>query len=133
MAVTTVEPSGGVVDLIKQNTDERRWLLENPSEMLTKASLLMLWYPVAQVVWLDSHVVVFSTCGLQTARVVYCETLPLRTHCGCLRSVVRCSILLCRIYGWAVVIFVSLLVDYLLVTVRGLATVESPQPIAQEM
>src|SRR4029434_10787031 len=67
MPDTTVEPSGGVVGLIQRNTDDGRCLLENPSEMLTKAALLVL-YPAAQVLWLDSHVVVFSSCGLQTAK-----------------------------------------------------------------
>ena len=42
MPDTTVEPSGGTVGLIQQNTDEGRCLLENPSEMLTKVALLML-------------------------------------------------------------------------------------------
>ena len=37
--------------------------------MLTKAALLLL-YPAAQVLWLGSHVVVFSSCELQTAHVV---------------------------------------------------------------
>ena len=58
MPDNTVEPSGGVVGLIQQNTDEGRCLLENPSEMLTKAALLLLLYPAAQVLWLGSHVVV---------------------------------------------------------------------------
>ena len=39
---TTVEPSGGVMGLIQQNTDEGRCLLDNPSEILTEASLLLL-------------------------------------------------------------------------------------------
>ena len=42
MPDTIVELSGSVVGLIHQNTDERRCLLENPSEMLTKVALLML-------------------------------------------------------------------------------------------
>ena len=42
MPDTIVELSGSVVGLIHQNTDERRCLLENPSEMLTKATLLLL-------------------------------------------------------------------------------------------
>ena len=75
---TTIEPSGGVVGLIQRNTDEGRCLLENPSEMLTKSALLMMLYPAAQVLWLGSHVVVFSTCGLQTAPVLYCEGGPLQ-------------------------------------------------------
>ena len=58
MPDNTVEPSGGVVGLIQQNTDEGRCLLENPSEMLTKAALLLLLYPAAQVLWLGSYVVV---------------------------------------------------------------------------
>ena len=53
--------------LIQRNTDERRGLLENPCEMLTKAALLM--YTAPQVLWLGSHVV-FSGCELQTAHVV---------------------------------------------------------------
>ena len=43
---TTVEPFGGVVGLIQRNTDEGKCLLENPSEILTKAALLML-FPAA--------------------------------------------------------------------------------------
>lgn len=38
----TVEPLGGVVCLIHGNTEEGRCQLEKPSEMLTKASLLLL-------------------------------------------------------------------------------------------
>ena len=68
MPDTTVEPSGGVMGLIQWNTNEGRCLLENPSEMLMKAALLVL-YPAAQVLWLGSHFV-FSTCELQTAHVV---------------------------------------------------------------
>ena len=48
----TVEPSVGVVGLIQRNTDEGRCLLENLSEMLTKAALLLLFYPAVQVLWL---------------------------------------------------------------------------------
>ena len=48
----TVEPSGGVVGLIQRNTDEGRCLLENLSEMLTKAALLLLLYPATQVLCL---------------------------------------------------------------------------------
>ena len=44
-------------------------LIENPSEILTKVALLLL-YPAAQALWLGSYVVMFSTCGLQTAHVV---------------------------------------------------------------
>ena len=69
MPDTTVEPSGGVMRLIHRKTDEGRCLLENPSEMLMKAALLMLLCPAAQVLWFGSHVM-FSTCGLQTASVV---------------------------------------------------------------
>ena len=39
---TTVEPSGGVVGLIQQITDEGRCLLENSSELLKRAALLLL-------------------------------------------------------------------------------------------
>ena len=35
---TTVEPSGGAMGLIQQNTDEGK-----PSEMLTKAALLLFY------------------------------------------------------------------------------------------
>lgn len=61
--------------LIQLNIDRGRCLLENPSEMLTKAALLLLllFYPAAQVLWLGSHVVVFSSCG----------------H-ACLQSIVHC-------------------------------------------
>ena len=38
---STVEPPGGVVGLIQRNTDKERWLLDNHSEMLTNASLLL--------------------------------------------------------------------------------------------
>ena len=78
---TTVEASRGVPGLIQRNAEEGRWLLETPSEMLTKAALLLLllsflllfllYYPAAQVIWLGSHVVVFSRCGLQTVHVVH--------------------------------------------------------------
>ena len=47
---TTVEPSGGVLGLIQRNTEEGRM---NPSEMGTKAALLLL-YPAAQDLWLGS-------------------------------------------------------------------------------
>ena len=63
---SNVEPSGEVMGLIQRNTDEKH-LLENPSETLPKATLMMMLYPAAQVLWLGSHVVVFSTCELQTA------------------------------------------------------------------
>ena len=65
-----VGPSGGVVGLIQRNTDEGRCPLENPSEMLMREALLLLLYPAAQVLWLGSLVVVFSTCELQTGHVV---------------------------------------------------------------
>ena len=39
---TTVDPSGGAVGLIQQNTIEGSRPLDNPSEMLTKALLLLL-------------------------------------------------------------------------------------------
>src|SRR4029434_10951065 len=42
MPDNTVEPSGGVVGLIQLNTDEGRCLLENPSEMLTKGSFVVV-------------------------------------------------------------------------------------------
>ena len=67
---TTVEPSGGAVGLIQQNTDEGRCLLENPNVLLTKAALFDESYPAAQVLWLGTHVVVLSTCGFQAAHVV---------------------------------------------------------------
>ena len=93
MPDNTVEPSGGVVGLIQLNNDEGRCCLGHPSEMLTKAALLLLLYPAAQVLWLGSHVVMFSTCGLQTYG----------SCCGFIQLVVRCCcILLCRIYSWAV-------------------------------
>ena len=41
---TTVEPSGCVIGLIQQNTDEGRCPLDNPSVMLTKAALLLLGF-----------------------------------------------------------------------------------------
>ena len=64
-------PSGSTVGLLKQNTEEGRCLLEKKnSEMVPKAALSMFLYPAAQVLWLGSHVVVFSTCGLQTVHVV---------------------------------------------------------------
>ena len=63
---TTVEPSEGVMGQIQQNTDEGRCLLENPSEILTNAALLIMMYPAAQVLWF-SHVVVFSACGSMLA------------------------------------------------------------------
>ena len=75
MPDTTVEPSGGVVGLNKWHTDERRCLLENPSEMLTKADLLLLLYPAAQDLWLDTHSVVLSTCWLNTVHVVLYSTV----------------------------------------------------------
>ena len=55
---TNVEPPGGVVGL-----------LENTSEMLSKAALLSSCL-AAKVLWLGNHVVVFSSCGLQTVHVV---------------------------------------------------------------
>ena len=42
MPDTTVEPFGGVVGLIQQTTGDRSCPLENASEILTKASLLLL-------------------------------------------------------------------------------------------
>ena len=115
MPHTTVDSSGGVVGLIQWNTDEGRCLLENPSEMLTKAALLVL-YPAAQVLWLDSHVVVFSSCGLQIMHVVLWRRVftdpgynMWRVFCGCHQPVVRCCcILLLCIYDWAVVILLRL-------------------------
>ena len=65
---TTVKPSGGVVGLIQRNTDEGRCLLENPSENAHEGSFIciyLLLYPAAQVLRLDSHVVVFSTCTVK--------------------------------------------------------------------
>ena len=47
---TTVEPPGGVVGLIQQSTYEGRCPLDNPCEMLTKASLLLLVVVVVVVV-----------------------------------------------------------------------------------
>ena len=38
----TVEPPGGVVGLIQQSTYEGRCSLDNPCEMLTKASFLLV-------------------------------------------------------------------------------------------
>src|SRR4029434_8704525 len=67
---TTVEPSGGVMGLIQQNTDVGRCLLENPSGMLTLTTVLLLLHPAAQVVWLGNHIVVFSTLWLQTRHVL---------------------------------------------------------------
>ena len=43
MQDTTVEPSGGVVGLIQQSTDEGRCLLGN---LLTKAALLLMYSAV---------------------------------------------------------------------------------------
>ena len=59
MPDTVVERPGRVVGLIQLNTDEGKCLLENPSESLTKAALLLLLllYPAAQVLWLGSHFV----------------------------------------------------------------------------
>ena len=45
-----IEPSGGVVGLIQRNTNEGRCPLENPSEMLKQASLLLLIIGVMVVV-----------------------------------------------------------------------------------
>ena len=50
--------------------------VENPSEMHTKtALLLLLLYPAAQIIWLGSHVVVFSPCGIQTVHVARVRTV----------------------------------------------------------
>ena len=50
------------------------------------------------------HVVVFSTCGLQTAHLATCDVC-----CGCHHPVVNWyCVLLRRIYGWAVAILVRL-------------------------
>ena len=75
MPHTTVDSSGGGVGLIQQNTDEERCLHENPSEMLTKAALLLL-YPAAQVLWLDCHVAVFNSCGLHCSGWLSLEPHP---------------------------------------------------------
>lgn len=67
MPGTTVGPSGDVVGLIQRNTDEERCLLENPTEMLTKAILL---------IWLCPDVVVYSTSGLQTVYIPLVTAIP---------------------------------------------------------
>ena len=125
---TTVEPSGAVMGLIQQNTDVGRCLLENPSGMLTLTTVLLLLHPAAQVVWLGNHVVVFSTCGLQTAHVVQRK----RAHVAavssqlCIAVVSYCSGSmvgqLLYWYGY----------EHLHVTVGRLAAVGSLQPIAQQ-
>ena len=98
MPDTTVKPSGGAVGLIQRNTDEGKYLLENSSEMLTKADVLMLLYPAAQVLWLGNHVVVFSTCGLQTCMLFY-EGEPLGILNVAVVAVSSCVLLLCLWLG----------------------------------
>ena len=44
LADTTVEPSGGVVGLMQQNTDEGQCPLDNSSEMLMKTSLVLVLF-----------------------------------------------------------------------------------------
>ena len=70
---TTVEPSGGVVGLIPLDTDEGRCPLDNPCEMLMKASLLLLVllstsvvvlvHPVVRYEYLHLIVKGFGCCG----------------------------------------------------------------------
>ena len=91
MPDTTVEPSGGAVGLIQRNTDGGRCLLENPSKMPTKAALLLLLlYPAAQVLWLGSHVVVFSAC-CTVKEVLYGSRVPHAARVLLLR-IYSCSI-----------------------------------------
>ena len=95
--------------------------LENPSEMLPKAALLLLLYPPAQVLRLGNHVVVFRSCGL-IQRMLYGEGGPLRflgtacsVCCGCHQPVLRrsdcCSgfmdVILVRLGCWVSVLACS--------------------------
>lgn len=73
--------------------------------MLTKAALSL--YSVAQALWLGSHVVVISCCGLKESLYISREQHAARAVAVSSQLCVCCCILLCRIYDWAVVILVS--------------------------
>ena len=101
MPDTTIVPSGGVMGLIQQNTEEGRCLLENPSEMLTKAFFVV----VDVVVFCCScSMLGQSNCCVAVnyrQRMFYCEGGPLRTPrtpcsacCSCHQPVV-CVVVSC--------------------------------------
>src|SRR4029434_1763224 len=110
MPDTTVESSGGVMGLIQLNIDKGRCLFENPGEMLTKAALLLLLlllYPATQVLWLASRVV-FSSCGLQTAKGDPGHNMQQVLRLSPASSACCCCTLLLRFFNWAVVLLVLL-------------------------
>ena len=97
MPDTTIVPSGGVMGLIQQNTEEGRCLLENPSEMLTKAFFVV----VDVVVFCCScSMLGQSNCCVAVnyrQRMFYCEGgRMLGTRCGscCDHPVVCCCCIL---------------------------------------
>ena len=105
-------------------TDEGRCLPENPSEMLMEAVVLML-----------SLYRTVKECRVAAISSEFCIVVSMvgQLYLWLLYLWLGSCIYGCCIYGWAVVVWVRLLAMCLHVTVRGLAAVGSPQPIAQGM